>query len=132
MASAAAATQKRTNACLKAHRVLTAPRPLKDVTKFGVRALQFESFSFHGLPPKVYDSGSLIFEKNAAAAVTAQHTLYSRLAAYEIRLGKGKVSPYTIRRNLRRTEAVVGNVVVIWNNYPQKASAKTILRGCLA
>ena len=131
VASAAAATQKKTSACLKAHHVLLKPEAAKTVTRFGVHVESLESFSFHGVPPKVYDSGSLLFEPTAAAALQAQHTLYSKLAAYEIKLSKGKVPPYRIRLNLRRTELVVGNVVVLWNSYPQKAAAKAILRGCL-
>ena len=131
VAAASAATQKKANACLTAHHVLLKPEPAKTVTRFGVHVQSLESFSFHGVPRKVYDSGSLLFEPTAAAAAKAQHTLYSRLAAYEIKLSNGKVSPYRIRLNLRRTQAVIGNVVVLWNNYPQKVVAKTVVRGCL-
>jgi hypothetical protein len=129
VASAAAATQKRTNACLKAHHVLVVSRSPKEVTRFGVHVLHFESFSFHGVPAKVYDNGSLIFEPSAAVAVRAQKTLYSRLAAFEIK--HSGASPYSIRLSLRRTEFVIGNVVVVWNNYPQKLVAKRVLRACL-
>ncbi len=130
-ATAAAATEPRANTCLHAHRVLTKPVAKKTVTRFGVRVLQIESFSFHGVPPKAYDNGTLVFERDAKTAAQAQRTLYSRFAAYEIKHSNGKVGPYTIRLNLRRTEAVVGNAVVIWNNYPQHAKAKAVLRGCL-
>jgi hypothetical protein len=97
-----------------------------------VRVLQYESFSFHGVPRRVYDNGSLIFEKNAAFAVQAQKTLYSRLAAHEIKLSAGNESPYRIRLDLRQTELVIGNVVVVWNNFPQHRSAKSVLRACLS
>ncbi len=130
-AAAAAATQKRANACLRAHHVLTKPVARKTVTRFGVRVLQIESFSFHGVPAKTYDNGTLIFERDAKTAAQAQRTLYSRFAAYEIKHSNGKVGPYTIRLDLRRTETVIGNAVVIWNNYPQHAKAKAVLRGCL-
>jgi hypothetical protein len=130
-ASAAAATEKHTNACFKAHQVLTKAVAKKTVTRFGVPVLAIESFSFHGAPAKVYDNGTLLFERDAKTAVRAQHTLYSRLAAYEIKHGNGTVGPYTVRLQLSRTEAVIGNVVVIWNNYPQHPAAKRILAGCL-
>jgi hypothetical protein len=129
VAAAGAATEKRTNACLKAHHVLTAPRAPRGVTRFGVHVEQFESFAFHGVPKKTYDSGSLIFERNAAAAARAKQTLYSRYAAFEIK--HSSESPYRIRLDLRDTEEVIGNVVVVWNNYPQHAVAKSILRTCL-
>jgi hypothetical protein len=130
-ASAAASTQKRTTTCLKAHHVLVAAKSPRSVTRFGVRVLKLESFSFHGMPAKVYDSGTLIFERTAAEAVHAQRTLYSRFAAFEIKRSGGNISPYRIRLNLRRTEFVRGNVVVVWNSYPQKRAAKRILYGCL-
>lgn len=130
-ASAAAATEKRANACFKAHQILTKPVAKNTVTRFGVRALAIESFSFHGAPAKIFDNGTLLFERDAKSAVQAQHTLYSRLAAYEIKHGNGSVSPYRIRLNLRNTQDVVGNVVVFWNNDPQHRAAKRILAGCL-
>lgn len=131
VAPAAAATQKRANACLKAHHVVTKPVAKTTITRFGVRVLALESFSFLGKPAKVFDNGTLIFERNATTARQAQRTLYSRLAIYEIKHSNGSVGPYTIRLNLRRTESVIANVVVIWNNYPQHAKAKSILAGCL-
>lgn len=109
--------------------MLVAAKPAKSITKFGVHVEKLESFSFHGVPAKVYDNGSLIFEKNAAAALKAKNTLYSRFAAFQIK--HSPASPYTIRLNLRRTEAVVGNVVVLWNNYPQKRVARRTLSACL-
>ena len=130
-ATAGAATPKRTIACLKAHHVLVAAKSPKAVTRFGVHVSKLEAFSFHGLPARVYDSGTLLFEPTAAVAVKAQKTLYSRLAAFEIKQSGGNVAPYTIRLNLRRTEVVRGNVVVVWNSYPQKRVAKRILYGCL-
>jgi len=128
-ATASAATQKRALACLKAHHVLVAAKSPRAVTRFGVKVLKLESFSFHGIPRKVYDSGTLLFERNAATALQAKNTLYSRFAVFEIK--HSAVSPYRIRLNLRRTQFVVGNVVVIWNNYPQKRVAKRTLYACL-
>lgn len=130
-ASAAAATEKRTNACFKAHQILTKAVAKTTVTRFGVRVLAIESFSFHGAAAKVFDNGTLLFERDAKTAVQAQRTLYSRLAAYEIKQGNGSVSPYRIRLNLRNTQDVVGNVVVFWNTYPQHRAAKRILADCL-
>jgi hypothetical protein len=128
-ASAFAGTPTKASRCLKAHHVLVAAKSPKSVTKFGVHVEKLESFSFHGVPAKVYDNGTLIFEKNAAAALKAKNTLYSRFAAFEVK--HSPASPYRIRLDLRNTEVVVGNVLVVWNNYPQKAVAKRTLFACL-
>ena len=127
--AAGATTEKRTNACLKRHHVATGPRPLKEVTRFGIRVVRYEGFSFRGVPPKVYDNGALIFERTHAIAVTVQKNLFKRLAAFQI--AHSQDSPFHIYETLRHTEQVIGNVVVVWSNDPQKLAAKRILRGCL-
>lgn len=128
-ATAIAATPTKATRCLEAHHVLVAVQSPKAVTKFGVHVEKLESFSFHGVPANVYDNGTLIFEKNAAAALKAKSTLYSRFAAFQIK--HSSVSPNRIRLDLRNTEVVVANVLVVWNDYPQKAVAKRTLFACL-
>lgn len=127
-ASASAATTKHANACLKAHHVVIGPRSVKEVTAFGVRLLHYEGFSFIGRPSTVYDNGSLIFNRTHAAALRARTKLDAGLLAAAVAQG---ASPSPVQKHLGETHFVIGNVVVLWNDYPQTPVARTILARCL-
>ena len=126
---AGAATEKHANTCLRAHHVRVGERPATEVTRFGVRVYRYEGFSFAGIPPKIYDNGQLLFERTHAAAVRAKATLFDKLVAFQI--AHSQDSPFHIRESLRAREAIVRNVVILWNNEPQTTVAKSIVYGCL-
>jgi hypothetical protein len=118
-----------TNACLAKHHVLLTPHKTAWANSIGMPVTSIESIVFMGYPIGVLDTGTLLFAKNAAGAHAAAQAYFAYYLAYDVKQHHG--TRKQIAASLNAMDEVIGNVFVPWNNFPQSAGARRVLKNCL-